>query len=450
MDVRHARISADSHFMRYGNSEDRISSPFLYNPESKFGYRISAFLYILFLANELYLKSSIIHFTLKSLISYIQYLQISNKKFELIVTIPWLSGGVREAFNTYNLREYSSRNYLRLEGLKNVFDSSESPMLLIANNNENSKYLIFFPVQVLTLLSRGNLERPFHIHHAFGNISNFLEFIQIPNYKLYFFVHDYYLFSQLPHLYDEEKLNRISLSAAVQDFPNFKINLNEVIDKIDFFIFPSISVRKNLFNLIPISKQITMYPPEYSDIELTRVSRMSLNPSYKILILGHLGNYKGMRIIRNTILESRRQNLKFKFIHIGKPVFDFKCSNYVNLPDLGRSEIEKSIELLNVDFAWLPFQCEETYSFALSDIFLSHLPLISTNLGAISERCLGRDLTLLLEPNLDVFSIVEVFKSFLASSQDVEVVKINNDKNNDLAELNTLRKRDLNYYKQLF
>jgi hypothetical protein len=122
----------------------------------------------------------------------------------------------------------------------------------------------------------------------------------------------------------------------------------------------------------------------------------------------------------------------------------------VNLPDLGRSEIEKSIELLNVDFAWLPFQCEETYSFALSDIFLSHLPLISTNLGAISERCLGRDLTLLLEPNLDVFSIVEVFKSFLASSQDVEVVKINNDKNNDLAELNTLRKRDLNYYKQLF
>ena len=342
MDVRHARISADSHFMRYGNSEDRISSPFLYNPESKFGYRISAFLYILFLANELYLKSSIIHFTLKSLISYIQYLQISNKKFELIVTIPWLSGGVREAFNTYNLREYSSRNYLRLEGLKNVFDSSESPMLLIANNNENSKYLIFFPVQVLTLLSRGNLERPFHIHHAFGNISNFLEFIQIPNYKLYFFVHDYYLFSQLPHLYDEEKLNRISLSAAVQDFPNFKINLNEVIDKIDFFIFPSISVRKNLFNLIPISKQITMYPPEYSDIELTRVSRMSLNPSYKILILGHLGNYKGMRIIRNTILESRRQDLKFKFVHIGKPVFDFKCSNYVNLPDLGRCDADQA------------------------------------------------------------------------------------------------------------
>ena len=61
------------------------------------------------------------------------------------------------------------------------------------------------------------------------------------------------------------------------------------------------------------------------------------------------------------------------------------------------------------DFAWLPFQSPETYSFTLSEIFKLRLPLISTEIGAISERCHSRENTILLKINADIEEILVAF-----------------------------------------
>jgi hypothetical protein len=80
--------------------------------------------------------------------------------------------------------------------------------------------------------------------------------------------------------------------------------------------------------------------------------------------------------------------------------------NYYNFPNLPRAKMITQIRSLNIDLAFLPFQAEETYSFALSDVFKLNLPLISTKVGAITERCMGRDLTILLDPSSDINSIL--------------------------------------------
>jgi hypothetical protein len=88
-------------------------------------------------------------------------------------------------------------------------------------------------------------------------------------------------------------------------------------------------------------------------------------------------------------------------------MFSNNFKNYTNYVGYSRNEMLKFTETLDLDFAFLPFRVEETYSFALSDIFLQNLPLVTIGRGAITERCIGRANTIVLPPKSDFHAVVQ-------------------------------------------
>jgi hypothetical protein len=64
---------------------------------------------------------------------------------------------------------------------------------------------------------------------------------------------------------------------------------------------------------------------------------------------------------------------------------------------------------LDLDFAYLPFQAEETYSFTLSDVMMLELPLVASDVGAINERCVRRNNSILISRNSKVEDIINNF-----------------------------------------
>jgi hypothetical protein len=368
------------------------------------------------------------------------------------VISPWLGGGVFESFKIYNEKLYTSKNLLLLRGIANTNKITETPMILTASHFGVSKFsfLLFFPSEVINLLSTKIDNLPVHINHFFDFTFNFNQFLKNNSLKLVFFIHDYNLFSRFPHLYNEKLLIRLRLEDACKYSPNIDIDIESVISRINLFILPSKSVQHNLNKLIPKSKQFVLYPPEECNIESNHVKRIESRDTSKILILGHLGNYKGLNLVSEVINLSHKIKAPYSFYHIGNEIENMPVNSYANFSNVNRNEIMGLISELEVDFAWLPFQCEETYSFTLSDIFRSHLPLISTNLGAIPERCLGRERTVLLDPDLDARSILVAFRNFINFNEDTLPAGLSLNPTLNPEELTILRNRNISTYQLLF
>jgi hypothetical protein len=134
---------------------------------------------------------------------------------------------------------------------------------------------------------------------------------------------------------------------------------------------------------------------------------------------------KGSQLLKSIIEESVNSELPFKFIHFGRnPIFD-NFESYVNFSNLSRDQFKNKISDLNVDFAFLPFQTPETYSFSLSDVILDNLPLISFSSGAITERCAGRKNTILLSQESGVDKVINSFLRLIYGAKVMITVKPN-------------------------
>ena len=85
---------------------------------------------------------------------------------------------------------------------------------------------------------------------------------------------------------------------------------------------------------------------------------------------------------------------------------------------MNRNELLDECKKIPISFAFLPFQVDETYSFTLSDVFLLQLPLIVSEVGAIPERCINRNLTLFIDPDSPERQILKSFNRLVSAPKD--------------------------------
>lgn len=101
------------------------------------------------------------------------------------------------------------------------------------------------------------------------------------------------------------------------------------------------------------------------------------------------------------------------FYHLG-PVSNLnKSSNLTKMGAYDFQDVNNLIDSLSPNLCILPFMWNETYSFTLSEIFRSRIPLISTSVGAIVERCFERPNTILLDKNSTLESWQNAIMSIL-------------------------------------
>lgn len=131
------------------------------------------------------------------------------------------------------------------------------------------------------------------------------------------------------------------------------------------------------------------------------VPRLWGNEPLRVVIAGWIVESKGRCLIQDAARMVVRRRLPIRLHVLGQmdvPAAEWdECAGALTVH--GRYESEQFSERLGAiapHLAWLPTQVPETWSYVLSDLIESALPVAATAIGAIPERCHGRPATWLL------------------------------------------------------
>ncbi len=412
-DVRKARLNPKVHFLSHGLKESRYAniSQFLYQGKSNALEKVyNLFIHISFIFICTF-KQKNIRLIFLRLIVTLQAKKLIKFRVNSLLITSWLKDGVEEAVKLYIQLQSKDSKIALLKGVKDTEDTRSSPMIIEIWENNQLLYAtgILYPIETFNKLARNHKSAlNLYIHHTFKIEQSVFEFLKLFTGKKYLYIHDYYIFTTNWHLF-LENLPKKDLGYFKKFSPNKNINLDNLIQNIDLFICPSKNVYFNCKPFIPESKLYWVYPPEKDNLESLNVNRIELKPKYKVLIIGNLGKYKGSAIASEVIDFCGQNHLPFEFIHFGREPIDNSFANYVNYEGFTRHNMLNFCSTLDLDFAYLPFQAEETYSFTLSDVMMLELPLVASDVGAINERCVRRNNSILISRNSKVEDIINNF-----------------------------------------
>ena len=420
-DVYASGLNPKEHFKLYGKKEKRFQNPMSFlNQFNNTFYFKNLFLSTLFilttkLINQRFAKL-FFDFCLSLEVSKMKKYKINN-----VCIVPFLKDGVAEASKLYISTLSSSEVLGVLKSLDHTSGTEFQPMVLEfwSNGELLDKIPLIFPAFSLLKYSQKCTKiEQIYIQHIF-QIETIVEYFLL-NYssKFIFFIHDFYLLTEKYHLFDEVTEQKYDIDYAVINFPNRKINFNLYLHSVSKFICPSKFVFDEYKKYIPSEKLYWSYPPEIVNIEDLPVQEIYKKDVFNVLIIGHLGKYKGSRVISNLKKIIENEKLPYRFLHFGRNALFENDNYYINIPDMDRNELLDECRKLPISFAFLPFQVDETYSFTLSDIFLLQLPLIVSKVGAIPERCLKRNLTLFIESDSTERKILDSFNRLVLAHKD--------------------------------
>ena len=420
-DVYASGLNPKTHFKLYGKKEKRFQNPmsFLNQFNNSFYFK-NLVLSTLFILTPKVKKQRFA----KLLFNYSLNLEVSKiKKYKIkyLCIVPFLKDGVAEASKLYTSKLSSSKELGVLRALDHASGTEFQPMVLElwSDGELIDKIPLIFPAfSLLEYSQKCTKIEQIYIQHVFQIEAIVKYFLNNYSSKFIFFIHDFYLLTEKYHLFDELTEQKYKLDYAVINFPNRKIDFNLYLNSVDKFICPSKFVYDQYKKYIPSEKLEWSYPPEVINIEELPVRDIYKEDVFNVLIIGHLGKYKGSSAIANLKKIIEKEGFPYRFLHFGRNALFENDEYYVNFPNMNRDELLDECKKLPISFAFLPFQVEETYSFTLSDVFLLQLPLIVSKVGAITERCLNRNLTMFIDPDSTERLILDSFDRLVSAPRN--------------------------------
>jgi hypothetical protein len=420
-DVYASGLNSKLHFKSYGKKEKRFQNPLYFlNQFNNSFYFKNLVISTLFILTPKLKSQRIARIFLYCCLN-LEVSKIKKYRINKLCIVPFLKDGVAEASKLYISALSSSEILGVLKALDHTSGTEFQPMVLEfwSKGELIDKIPLIFPAFSLLAYSQKCTKiEQIYIQHIF-QIETIVEYFLL-NYssKFIFFIHDFYLLTEKYHLFDELTEQKYYLDYAVINFPNKKIDFNLYLNSVNRFICPSKFVYDQYKRYIPREKLDWSYPPEIVNIEELPVQEIYKEDVFNVLIIGHLGKYKGSSAISKLKKVVENEKLPYRFLHFGRNALFDNDNYYINIPNMNRNELLDECRKLPISFAFLPFQVDETYSFSLSDVFLLRLPLVVSKVGAIPERCLKRDLTLLIDPDSTERQILESFNRLVSAPKD--------------------------------
>ena len=132
-----------------------------------------------------------------------------------------------------------------------------------------------------------------------------------------------------------------------------------------------------------------------------------------ICIIGSISKEKGSVRFLDFVAYSKVNNLPFSFICIGILDQNPTKLNYPNLLVTGEYD-DKSLPNIinshNPHLFWFPALCPETFSFTLSEVLETGIPIIASRIGSFPERLQGRSNVILHNTESSNYEISELIK----------------------------------------
>ena len=213
-------------------------------------------------------------------------------------------------------------------------------------------------------------------------------------------LHDYYFLNANPTQTDAKGRFTRDQDAQVSSYPlpvplqEWQDNQNQLLQAADRVIAPSGYMAKLFAEHFPHIDYTVVYHPDsemdmpYPDLLPPRQGEHTL----RILVIGALSLEKGADILESTAIAAQRNSAPLEF-HLLGYAYRPLASAVSEYGAYEESRIESLIMDLAPDLVWFPALWPETYSYTLSEVMRTGLPIAVPDLGAFPERVAGRPLT---------------------------------------------------------
>lgn len=235
--------------------------------------------------------------------------------------------------------------------------------------------------------------------HTIGmkdHVAKLLAALQVP-YDITFL--DYDLVAKNPHLIS-------SMGEFVSDDEDALRNLatsrfHDLIRRADRRIACSRDLATRLLKFVHDVEIVTAVLPEphRPDRFSVYMPPITKDEPLRVLVPGALHAHKGKDRVIGAINAARAHGYPLRFFLLGQGIVPLEDQHYptvVHLGLLSEETLAHTVCSLRPHLAWFPFLAPETHSFTLSEVMLTGLPILASDIGASAERLAGRRLSWLL------------------------------------------------------
>lgn len=241
-----------------------------------------------------------------------------------------------------------------------------------------------------------------HIHHALGFPAQVWAVLDRLGVPLDMTLHDYSIIQGSPTLTDRQG-QFIGHDRPAADYEMIVPAVAEALRKLAQgarrLIVPSQDMRDRLAEALPeLAWQVHPHPDRECLAGYPSPVQSVLAPGepLHVLCIGALGREKGVEVLRAVANRVLQSGLSIRFTLLGDSHIPLGRAVHIS----GRYREEELAELIlhsGAHVAWFPVQWPETWSYTLSAALETAMPILSSDLGAVSERVAGRPLTWLVD-----------------------------------------------------
>ncbi len=234
--------------------------------------------------------------------------------------------------------------------------------------------------QLRYCLNRLNLRR-IHLHHVDGlpsDIWNLASSLKVP---LDITLHDHWPITSKYHLRPQ------TLEQCGCSEPDWQKRTRALLASAARIFAPSKYLADAIRTVHPDTR-ITIWPHGVPEAGAVGIAPMRL----KVALLGRISEEKGLSVLLRCAQYAQRENLAIHFRIIGPPAYPIPTYPKLPLDATGSYDDTNLAELIAIerpDVILFPSQVPESFSYTLTAAMSSGLPIVASNLGALSERLNG-------------------------------------------------------------
>ena len=358
--------------------------------------------------------------------------ELSNQKFWFTLIVSFL-----ENINTkVKIHISNNRGGGTFKYIKNNASDTKFFHILLCPNTANSKYYNLKFIyndskyvssielcDIIKILNINNVNNIL-VHQVLDHDRKIFDMLIEHNLNYDVFLHDYYLkcpqitMSNIDNHYcndPEESQCNICLQqkpvAKINDISRWRAFTKNILCNAKNIYCPSFSTKEiylKTFNDLNI--QVVYH--DHSHLLKNEVFFQKLD-KITICIIGSISKEKGSERFLDFVSYSKLNNLPFSFICIGILDQNPTKLNYPNLLVTGEYDnqsLPSTINSYNPHLFWFPALCPETFSFTLSEVLQTGIPIIASKIGSFPERLKYRTNVILHNSASSNYEISELIK----------------------------------------
>lgn len=275
-------------------------------------------------------------------------------------------------------------------------------------------------VNILRFIGVGHI----HFHHLIGIADKVFDLKDSLQCTYDITIHDYYFINANPTLTDKNGLFagddfviRDRLCSEHYPIPGglsaeqWRAKFTTWLDRSERVIFPSADTQVRFIRDFPdcTQKSVIAWHPDYeaagSYPEAT--SGYQSGQKLKVLVLGAISREKGALMLDEVANDLKHEDIEF---HLLGYAFRSLSAAVVCHGAYSSRDLQQKLDEIKPDIIWYPAQWPETYSYTLSVALEQGMPVVVPNIGAFSERVIGRKYSRVIAWDTSVKKMCELWR----------------------------------------